>query len=189
MVNDEPKLPIVVKLLIGLVLLLFGLPILSIVLALIVSMRAGPSSGSKELAGWEGRAAPDLAITTTDGVTLHLSQFRGRGVILDCWATWCGPCVREIPHLQRVADDLPQDLVVVGLSNESLQVLHKFAQSKSLRYPIGTSASRLPPFANVSAVPTTFFIDREGTIRKILVGYHEYSQLRAEASVIVQNLD
>jgi peroxiredoxin len=186
MASEEQKLPVVVKLLIGLVVLLFILPILTLGPALLTAVKNGPSSVANEPSEWEGRSAPDLAITTTEGARLQLSEFRGRAVILDYWATWCGPCVREIPHLQKVADEFPQDLVVIGISSESMSVLQKFARAKSLRYQVGNAASSPAPFADITMVPTTFFIDREGTIRKVLRGYQDYSQLNAHASMIIE---
>ena len=186
MASEEQKLPMVVKVLIGLVILLFVLPILTLAPVLLLAIKKGPSNVANELSEWEGRSAPDLAITTTDGATLQLSEFQGRAVILDYWATWCGPCVREIPHLQKVADEFPQDLVVIGISTENMSVLQKFAKSKSLRYQVGTAISSPAPYAAITVVPTTFFIDREGTIRKVLRGYHDHSQLNAQASMIVK---
>jgi peroxiredoxin len=186
MASEEQKLPMVVKVLIGLVILLFGLSILPVAPALLVALKKGPISVANELSAWEGRPSPDLSITTTDGATLQLSEFRGRAVILDYWATWCGPCVREIPHLQKVADEFPQDLVVIGISSENMSVLQKFARSKSMRYQVGNAASSPSPYADITVVPTTFFIDREGTIRKVLRGYQDYSQLNAQASMIIK---
>jgi peroxiredoxin len=186
MASQEQKLPIVVKVLIGLVVLLFSLPILAIAPALLRSINTGKSRVSNRLSEWEGQSSPDLAITTTDGTKLQLSEFRGRAVILDYWATWCGPCVREIPHLQKVADEFPQDLVVIGISSESMSVLQKFASSKSLRYQVGNAANSPSPYADITVLPTTFFIDRKGTIQKVLRGYHDYSQLNAQASMLIQ---
>ncbi len=186
MTSEEQKLPMVVKVLIGLVILLFGLPILTLAPALLQVLTQGPNSDADELSAWEGRSSPDLAITTTDGATLQLSELRGRAVILDYWATWCGPCVREIPHLQKVADEFPQDLVVIGISSEQMLVLQEFAKSKSMRYQIGNSASSPSPYADITGVPTTFFIDRTGTIRKVLRGYQDYSQLSTQASMLIK---
>lgn len=186
MASKEPKLPMVVKVLIGLVILLFTLPILSIAPVLLLTLKKGPSSVANKLSEWEGRSSPDLEIKITNGETLKLSEFQGRAVILDFWATWCGPCVREIPHLQKLADESPQDLVVIGISSENMSVLQKFATSKSLRYQVGNATSSLSPYADITVVPTTFFIDRKGTIRKVLRGYHDYSQLNSQASMIIR---
>jgi len=84
--------------------------------------------------------------------------------------------VREIPHLQKVADEFPQDLVVIGISSENMSVLQKFARAKALRYQVGNADNSPAPYAAITVVPTTFFIDREGIIRKVLRGYQDYSQ-------------
>lgn len=178
----EAKLPLVAKLLIGVVLTAFALPVLAGVLGLV----NGPRRGSGELTRWEGRPAPELTVTATDGTTIRLSELRGRGVIVDFWATWCGPCVREIPHLQRLAGEHPQDLVIVGVSSESPQTIETFVRSNKVDYPVGTAATVPPPFDAVFALPTTFFINRQGTIEKVLVGYHGYPELREVAERIVR---
>lgn len=185
MPDGNAKLPLIAKLLIGAVLFLCGLPLLGTFLVVLVAVVSGPTGGSNELATWEGRPAPDLVVATTDRTTLRLAELRGRSVIVDCWATWCGPCIREIPHLQRVSDDFPEKLSVVGISTEDLPTLQQFAKSKALRYPVGVATKPAEPFATVTALPTTFFIDSHGTIRKVLVGYHDYSALRAQAAAIV----
>ncbi len=162
-----------------------GMTIASPVLITLLTIMT-PNVPRGGLSSWEGRPAPEMTITMTDGSKLQMSELRGRGVIVDCWATWCGPCLREIPHLERVADDFPKDLVVVGISSEDLQTVQRFTSTKELRYRVGIPESPPPPFANIAAVPTTFFIDRQGVIRKVLVGYRDYPALREEAALIVQ---
>jgi len=187
MTSSEPKLPTGIKILIGIVILLFGLPFLIIIPGMIFATREGAkSNASDELSTWEGQSAPDLEITTIDGATLKLSEFHGRAVILDYWATWCGPCIREIPHLQKLADELLQDLVVIGVSSEKMAVLQKFANGKSIRYHIGTATNSPSPYADIRVIPTTLFIDRNGTIRKVLRGYHDYPSLKTQVSLILE---
>ncbi len=187
MASDESKLPLGIKILIGIVILLFGLPIVLSVPALMIATKEGTRSNEpNELTTWEGQDAPDLEIKTIDGANLKLSEFRGRGVILDYWATWCGPCIREIPHLQKLADEFPQDLVVIGVSSENMPVVQKFASAKSIRYTIGTATNSQPPYADIRVIPTTFFIDRKGTIRKVLRGYHDYPSLKTQVSLITE---
>lgn len=186
MASNDPKLPVFIKFLIGIVILLFGLPFVVTVPAFINATRKGTTSEANELSTWEGQSAPDLEITTIDGATLKLSELRGRAVILDYWATWCGPCILEIPHLQKLADEFPQDLVVVGVSSENISVLQKFARSKSMRYQVGTATNSPSPYADIRVIPTTFFIDRNGTIRKVVRGYHDYPSLKAQVSMIVE---
>jgi cytochrome c biogenesis protein CcmG, thiol:disulfide interchange protein DsbE len=182
MSGGDAKLPLVAKLLIGVVLAVFALPVLGAFLGL----AGGSRSGSSALTGWEGRPVPELTVTTTDGATIRLSELRGRAVIVDFWATWCGPCVREIPHLQRLASEYPKDLVIVGISSEGAQTVREFAKSRQLGYPVATAGSVPAPFDAVFALPTTFFINRDGTIESVLVGYHEYPELHGITQRIVK---
>lgn len=128
---------------------------------------------------WKGQRAPDLELTAIDGTTVTLSELKGKQVVVDMWATWCPPCVAEIPHFVRLANEIPADeLVVIGISDEPADVLKPFVESKGIPYTI-VSANRLPPpFSEVVALPTTFFIGPEGTIKSVAVGYHDYEQLR-----------
>jgi len=93
-------------------------------------MMAGMEGGS-ELTQWEGVAAPDLLVTTLDGEKLRLDDLRGRRVVLNFWATWCGPCVKEIPHFIKLADETDNaELVIIGISREDGAVQKAFAEKK-----------------------------------------------------------
>jgi cytochrome c biogenesis protein CcmG/thiol:disulfide interchange protein DsbE len=131
---------------------------------------------------WIGMPAPDVTVTTLDGKTITLSELRGKRVVLDFWATWCPPCRMEIPHFVQLATETPADqLAIVGISSEPADKLKPFVEENKINYPIA-SATQLPsPYEDVTAIPTTFFIDRNGVITKILVGYHDYENLKSEA--------
>jgi peroxiredoxin len=134
------------------------------------------------LDSWEGVRAPEIALTTLDGKTLRLGDLKGKRIVLDFWATWCGPCVVEIPHFIRLSGETsPEELVVIGVSNESEEVIRPFALKKGMNYAVA-SASGLPsPYGDLRAIPTTFFIDRNGVIQSILVGSRGYEELKRHA--------
>ena len=136
-----------------------------------------------DLSVWEGVVAPDITVKSLDGETIQLSQLRGTRVILDFWATWCGPCVMEIPHFVQLVNEIPpEDLVIVGISLEDEATLRQFVKSHGVNYPIVSADLSLPPYSDVQAYPTTFVIDRNGVIQSVVVGYHDLARLRALAT-------
>ena len=120
-----------------------------------------------------GKNAPDFSIEDIDGKTHKLSDYKGRNVVVVFWATWCPACNLEIPHLIELRNMLAEDkLAILAISNEEPEHLKNFAESKGINYtiaPLGDSP--LPgPFANVTSIPTTFFIGPDGKIKFAAVG-------------------
>lgn len=143
---------------------------------------SGARSGMNHFEDWKGVAAPDFSVTTLDGKTIQLSELKGKRVIVDFWATWCPPCVREIPHFIKLKSESSADeLVLVGISSEDEDTLKSFVKKKGINYSIA-SADNLPaPYDEVRSIPTTFFIDRKGIIQEVLIGYHDFGKLKSQA--------
>ena len=142
--------------------------------------RGKSSAGTFEK--WVGVEAPDFTVKDLDGNTIELSKLKGRRVVLDFWATWCPPCRKEIPHfitLRRTAGE--DKLAIIGISSEAPDKLRSFARDEGVNYPLVSAEKLPPPFSEVVAIPTTFFIDRKGIIQKISVGYRSLEELKAEA--------
>ena len=122
--------------------------------------------------------APDFSLQNTAGETIWLSELRGNPVVINFWATWCGPCVREMPALQRYQDKYP-DMVMLGINEgEKVEVVKKFTEKMKLTYQIlidekGNAAN----LYKVVMMPTTYFIDREGVIRARHFGYMGEEQI------------
>lgn len=120
-----------------------------------------------------GHPAPDFTLSTPDGKARTLADLRGKPVILNFWASWCGPCRAEMPELQRVHDRLAEaGVVVLGINQaESPEVIARYQRELAVDFPtvqdsrLGVSRQYL-----VNSLPTTFFIDREGVIRTIVIG-------------------
>ena len=120
-----------------------------------------------------GKEAPDFSVNDIEGKTHKLSDYRGRNVVVVFWATWCPACNHEIPHLVELRKMLPEDkLAILAISNEEPGHLKHFAESKGINYTVASLGdSPLPePFANVTSIPTSFFIDPEGKIKFAAVG-------------------
>ena len=145
-------------------------------------MQSASQGGQVDLTQWEGVKAPDISVTTLNGQIIKLSDLKGKRVVLDFWATWCPPCVREIPHFIQLFSQTSRDnLVIVGISDEDVKTLKDFVKKKGINYPIASAKNLLAPYSDIEAIPTTFFIDRQGVIQMVVVGYHEYSDLKSDA--------
>lgn len=109
---------------------------------------------------------------------LALAQAKGKVVVLDFWATWCGPCRMEIPTLVKMYDTYhPQGLEVWGLSVEANEgqpndYFNKFISNFSIQYPIGLANTETLKAYGINPIPATFFIDKSGRIALAFVGVH-----------------
>jgi thiol-disulfide isomerase/thioredoxin len=131
---------------------------------------------------WSGKPAPDFSFLTIEGQTVRLSSLRGKNVIIEFWATWCPPCIKEIPHLVQLASEHARDeLVIIGISDEDEETLRAFAAENSINYSFATAQDLPAPYKQVTGIPTMFFIDRQGVIKNTVVGYHDYDTLKKEA--------
>lgn len=129
---------------------------------------------------WEGVPAPEFKMRLVDGNVVRLSDFEGRRVALVLWATWCQPCLREIPILSRLHKETSRnDLEIIGVSAEDPELVGKFVKRHGIGYPVTTPAQELPrPIIDVAGIPQTFVIDRNGIIQFVAGGLHSYEELK-----------
>lgn len=116
--------------------------------------------------------APDFTLTTLGGEQFTLSEQGGTPVVLNFWATWCGPCQRELPALQAAAERYAGRVHFVGVDQgESAETVQKYVDELGLTFTIPIDKEQLMAQRyNVMGLPTTFFIDGEGVIRHLWMG-------------------
>ena len=115
--------------------------------------------------------APRFTLMSTEGEPVALEDLRGKQVILNFWATWCGPCKVEIPYINTFARENPE-VVVLGVAVDSgtLPVLKRASAELGIEYPVIRGNAGVQRQYGVRSVPTTFLIDADGTIAESHVG-------------------
>lgn len=119
-----------------------------------------------------GRVAPDFTLTTVTGETVQLSALRGQPVVLNFWATWCGPCQREMPALEASSQRFAGQVVFLAVDQgESQEVVQSYLDELGITFavPLDTEMSVGDRY-QVLGMPTTFFVDSEGIIRQVWMG-------------------
>lgn len=157
--------------------------ILLIVLGLVLVMRA-PSVGPATI----GSVAPDFTLADLDGNPIHLAELRGRPVIVNFWASWCGPCVEEFPLLREaVSEHAAEGLVVIGIVFDD-----RSEAARGFMYRNGaTWAAAMDPGQRVAdaygilSVPETFFIGRDGTVVARQIGQFSQPSLAGKLAAIM----
>lgn len=141
------------------------------------------------IAGWLGmtplaRAAvkvPDFALPAIqDQKVIDISQFRGKAVLINFWATWCGPCVQEIPSLISLQNEFgPQGLAVIGVSMDQggEGPVQRVITKTGINYPVVMGDAKISrDFGGIFGIPASFLVDQSGTVRKRFDGWTSHNQ-------------
>lgn len=117
--------------------------------------------------------APDFKLKLTNGKDIKLSDYKGKIVIIDFWATWCPPCRKGIPDLIDIQKRYDKKLVVIGISldNETKDDVVPFINKYGINYPVAYGNMEVvQAYGNIQAIPTSFIIDQKGNIVDTHVG-------------------
>jgi peroxiredoxin len=165
-------------------------PVVLIVVAIVISImlvfgiqKARHSSGAKGSGNLQGQPAPDFSLASLDGKTLKLSDYRGKAVLLNFWATWCEPCKIEMPWFVELQKKYgPQGLQVLGVAMDdaSPKEIAEFAQKLGVNYPIVIGKEEIgTQYGGVQFLPSTFYITRDGKILDHVFGLVSRSEIES----------
>jgi peroxiredoxin len=131
------------------------------------------------------QTAPDIDLSIVDGSTLNLKQYQGRPVLVVFWATSCPGCIREMPHLIELYNELAPrglEIIAVTMAYDPPNRVMSMRQQKQIPYPIALDVQGevASAFGDVHQTPNTFIIDPQGLIVKQFIGRLDMVQLRAD---------
>ena len=139
--------------------------------------RARKHTPPKLVGNIQGALAPEFTLTSLDGRRVKLSEFRGKAVLLNFWATWCPPCKVEMPWLEDLQRQYGKDgLVVLGIAmdDSAPSSIAKFASELGVNYPVLLGTDQVSDdYGDVQYLPTTFYINRDGAIIDKMTGLLE----------------
>lgn len=140
----------------------------------------------------EGNTPPDFELFTLSGDIIKLSDYKGKKVILNFWASWCGPCKAEMPHMQnyyeKYKDSADVEIIAVNMTTEERGLLsvEKFVEAYGLTFPIPLdNEGEVINNYRIMTIPTTYMISTDGTIKQKIMGPMDEKTIKE----LVDNLD
>ncbi|MUK88386.1 redoxin domain-containing protein [Ornithinibacillus sp. L9] len=130
-----------------------------------------------------GNIAPDFELTTLEGETVKLSDFRGEPVMINFWASWCGPCRSEMPDMQKFYQEKDITILAVNLTDTELRKkdVTTFVEEYDLSFPIlMDEKSEVSDLYRIQPIPTSFLIDADGRVHNVAFGALSYEQMIQE---------
>jgi len=159
------------------------------------------SAGAEYVSPLTGKAAPDFALEDLSGKKVSLASYKGKAVLINFWATWCGPCKLETPWLVELRTKYAgQGFEILGISTDDIdrgdkqklveekKGIAQFVEQMHMPYPVlidGDSLSQ--PYGGLDAMPTSFYVDRQGTVVAVQLGLTSKDDIEANIKKAMGN--
>jgi len=173
----------------------FGRHLIAVLAAGFLAAAPLSSAEAQRFIPWQGPETPPLALKDLHGRVVSLSDFRGKVVIVNFWATWCEPCRNEMPSLQQLRESIngrfsnrPVEVLGVNLA-ESPSKVAEFSKKASVTFPVLFDPDEIAKDAwNVSFVPATFIVSANGKVRYVYFGEADWASdevIECVASIVL----
>ena len=156
----------------------YGMPVRTGLIRVIslVTTRVLPLGIDQE--GRERLSAYDWELISRDGIALSMENLKGKVIVINYWATWCPPCIAEMPAFQDLYDAYKKDVVFLFVTNDDREKVERFIKKHGYSLPVYYPRSRPPVDLESSSLPTTYFLDRQGGIAVHKVGAADWKSGR-----------
>ncbi|OCA90691.1 alkyl hydroperoxide reductase [Bacillus sp. FJAT-27225] len=150
-------------------------------IAMVVSLgnnKEDPSTEASSTFLEAGSKASDFELKTLSGETMKLSDLEGKKVMLNFWATWCGPCKKEMPDMQKLSVEASDDLVILAVNIDPQLDVQGFVDEYGITFPVLLDEKdKVNQMYQVISIPTTYFIDSKGIIQDKFIGTMPYDAM------------
>ena len=135
-----------------------------------------------------GTAMPDAIVPNIQGGDIKLGAYRGRPLVVNLWATWCGPCRREMPALERLSKEEGGKLTVIAIDQrEDPAVVRSYVKRFGVTFAVGIDdGQRLGTDLHLIGLPSSFFVDSDGVIRDAVDGEMTYDVMTSKARALLE---
>ena len=140
----------------------------------------------------EGNNAPDFTLPLLGGGEAKLSDYRGKVLLINIWATWCNPCREEMPSIQRLFQSSrgkPFDILAISIDTRGSTDVDPFVKSLGLTFPVALDSDKeVNELYQTTGVPESFIIDKDGVLRERIIGPLDWSDVSTSEYQLIQHL-